>query len=84
MHVALNSAASAVVPEEHKVMSVNAVAHNYCQLVLHSSTNKQGMHFALKSAVVQWCLVTEERTLIDVNAVAQDCCQLVLHSSTKK
>ena len=33
-----NSVASAVVTEKHKLMNVNAVAQDYCQLVLHTST----------------------------------------------
>ena len=56
-------------------------AQGCCQLVWHSSTEKQGMQFTLNTAAVHWCLVSAnlytERMFIGVNAVAQGCCQLV-------
>ena len=40
-------------------IGVNAVAQGCCQLVWHSRTEEQVMHFAINSAAVHWCLLTE-------------------------
>ena len=62
-------------------IGVNAVAQGYCHLVWHSKTEEQGVHFAISSAAVHWCLVTAhlyaEWIFIGVNAKAQGCCQLL-------
>ena len=64
------------------VIGVEAVAQGCCQLVWHSSTEKQGRQFTLNSAAVQGCMLTAhlhaEWIFIDVNvtgvdAVAQGC-----------
>ena len=75
------------------VIGGNAVAQGCCQLVWHSSTEKQGRQFTSNSAAVQWCVLTAHLpaewifigvNVIGVNAMAQGCCQLVWHSSTEK
>ena len=39
-------------------IGMSAAAQGCCQLVWHSSTEEQGMRFAINTAAVHWCLVT--------------------------
>ena len=68
-------------------IGVNEVSQDRFQLALHSSTEQQGVIFALNPAVVHCSLVSapvEAWILIGVNAVSQDRFQLALHSSTEQ
>jgi hypothetical protein len=61
--------------------------HTACyELVLQSSTEQWGLHFALNRAAVHWCWVTahlyEEQISLGVTAVLSACCGPVLQSST--
>ena len=52
------------------------MAQGCCQLVWHSSTEKQGRQFTLNNAAVQWCMLTAhlqaEWIFIDVNVTGVD------------
>ena len=64
------------------------MARDCCQLVLQSSTEQQGMPFALKSAAVLLCSMTahlfEQPNFTGVTQIAKHCCQPVLQSSTEQ
>ena len=74
--------------EEPDFSNLTEVAGDCCQLVLQSSTEQQGMPFAVKSNAVLLCLMLahlhEEPDFSGLTEVARDCCQLVLQSSTEQ